>query len=185
MKDSIVATMVVVALMMTIAATGAAQTGSPDTTTQTAAVFDGQTNAEAQEDVPSLAGSVLPSITRIAITLCVVVAIIYLAVFLLRKLSGGRISGPGTGKTIRVIEQTYLAPKKSVCLLKLGDRAVLVGITETNINLLTELEWETLPAEALERINRRPAGFPGALNQAVGKLLSGVKNKGVRGENVV
>jgi len=185
MKDSIVATLVIMLLMTALAAASAAQTSNPDTTVQAAVVGNGQTNAETQDGVPSLTGSILPSLTRIAITLCIVVAIIYLAVFMLRKLSGGRISGPGTGKTIRVIEQTYLAPKKSVCLLKLGDRAVLVGITETNINLLTELEWETLPAEALERINRRPTGFPGALNQAVGKLLSGVKNKGVRGEKVV
>jgi flagellar biosynthetic protein FliO len=136
-------------------------------------------SGEQQEAIPSLTESVLPSLTRIALTLCVVVAIIYLTVFLLKKLSGNRAGGTGRGKTVQVIEQTYLAPKKSVCLLKLADRAVLVGITDTSINLLTEFDWETLPSDIVERAGRSQAGFQGILNEAAGRLFGGRKDKGV------
>jgi flagellar biosynthetic protein FliO len=103
--------------------------------------------------------------------------IIYAAVFLLRRLSGSRLSG-GRGKTIQVIEQTYLAPKKSVCLLKLADRAVLIGITDTSINMLTELEWDSLPPEVVKKLTQPPTGFPGFLNEAAGKLFRGRSTKG-------
>ncbi len=134
---------------------------------------------EQQDAIPALTESVVPSLTRIALTLCVVVAIIYLTVFLLKKLSGSRAGGTGRGKTVQVIEQTYLAPKKSVCLLKLADRAVLVGITDTSINLLTEFDWDSLPGDIIERAGRTQAGFPGILNEAAGKLFGGRKDRGV------
>jgi len=131
-----------------------------------------------EEIVPSLTESVVPSLTRIAVTLGIVVAIIYLTVFLLKKLSGNRVGGAGRGKTVQVIEQTYLAPKKSVCLLKLADRAVLVGITDANITLLSEFDWDSLPGDVMSKVNRTPGGFQGVLNEAAGRLF-GKKAKGV------
>jgi len=132
--------------------------------------------------MPSLTESVLPSLTRIAISLVVIIAIIYLTVFILKKMSGNRIGG-NKGTTIQIIEQAYLAPKKSVCLLKLADRAVLVGITETNINLLTEMEWEAMPPEAIERNQRTQAGFQRFLNLASGKLFTARGQKGAESES--
>jgi len=122
-----------------------------------------------------LTDSVLPSLTRLGLSLLAIVAIIYATVFLMKKLSGNKI---GRGRTIQIIEQTYLAPKKSVCLLKLADRVVLVGITENNISLLTELDCESMPAEYLNKINERPAGFQGFLNDATGKLFGRKRNGG-------
>jgi flagellar biosynthetic protein FliO len=166
------------AAVLIMAGVGIVYGNRPDTApavTQqdTAAVSMGEEDA-----VPSLTESVVPSLTRIALTLCVVVAIIYLTVFLLKKLSGSRAGGTGRGRMVQVIEQTYLAPKKSVCLLKLADRAVLVGITDTGINLLTEFDWESLPSDILERAGRTQAGFPGMLQEAAGKLFGGRKEKG-------
>jgi flagellar biosynthetic protein FliO len=144
---------------------------------------DGSVAAE-EAQIPSLTESVLPSLSRIAISLCVIVAIIYLTVFLLRKLSGKRIGGK-KGTAIQIIEQTYLAPKKSVCLLKLADRAVLVGITENRISMLTEMEWETLPQASIENVGRTQAGFPGFLSDAAGKLFGGKRAKGAEHESAV
>ncbi len=148
----------------TVVAGGSAPlTAAMDTTTYVG------TSSLIQDSVPSLA--------RIVVALLVIVVIIYAAVFLLRRLSGSRLSG-GRGKTIQVIEQTYLAPKKSVCLLKLADRAVLIGITDTSINMLTELEWDSLPPEVVKKLTQPPTGFPGFLNEAAGKLFRGRSTKG-------
>lgn len=138
---------------------------------------ESETDKEPAE-IPSLTESVLPSLTRIAISLVVIIGIIYLTVFLLRKLSGNRLGG-SKGTAIQIIEQTYLAPKKSVCLLKLADRAVLVGITDTSINLLTELDWDSLPQEAIGKSRSLQKGFPGFLNEAAGRLFGGRRGKGV------
>jgi flagellar protein FliO/FliZ len=124
--------------------------------------------AQAQTSVTGLTDSVLPSLTRLGLSLLAIIAIIYITIFLMRKVSGNRV---GRGRTIQIIEQTYLAPKKSVCLLRLADRVVLVGITDNSINLLTELDCESIPREYLDKLTQPPAGFPGALNDAIGKLL--------------
>ncbi|MEE9442135.1 MAG: flagellar biosynthetic protein FliO [candidate division Zixibacteria bacterium] len=129
-------------------------------------------------EVPSITSEVLPSLSRIGIALAVIVAIIYLTVFLLRKLSGNGLGRAARGKTVQVVEHTYLAPKKSVCLLKMADRAILVGITEANINLLTECEWDELPEENRQMITKSSKGFQNALTEAAGKLF---KNRAVKG----
>ncbi len=167
------------AAVLLMAGVGVVYGNKSDTAAVTTQSEPTAVTGEQQEAIPSLTESVLPSLTRIALTLCVVVAIIYLTVFLLKKLSGSRAGGTGRNKTVQVIEQTYLAPKKSVCLLKLADRAVLVGITDTSINLLTEFDWETLPSDVIDRAGRAQTGFPGILNEAAGKLFGGRKDKGV------
>lgn len=143
--------------------------GSPPLTAATDTAAYVGTSSLIQDSVPSLA--------RIVVALLVIVVIIYATVFLLRRLSGNRASG-GRGKTIQVIEQTYLAPKKSVCLLKLADRAVLIGITDASINMLTELEWDSLPPDVVKKLSQPPVGFPGFLNEAAGKLFRGRSTKG-------
>jgi|GEM_PF-3137859 len=128
-------------------------------------------NAEtSQVSVPSVTGTVLPSLSRVIISLLVIVTLIYLSVFLMRRLSGGRIHS-GREKTVQVLEQTYIAPKKSVCLLKLADRLVLIGVSDAGISLLTEIDYGSLPSECLKKNSAAPEGFSGFLNGAIGKLL--------------
>lgn len=127
------------------------------------------TSSLIQESVPSLA--------RILAALLIIIIVIYVGVFLLRRMSGNRL-GSGRGRTIQVIEQTYLAPKKSVCLLKLADRAVLIGVTDASITMLTELEWDSLPPDLVKKLAESPAGFSGFLNDAAGKLFGGRSPKG-------
>ncbi|MEZ5359883.1 MAG: flagellar biosynthetic protein FliO [Candidatus Zixiibacteriota bacterium] len=121
--------------------------------------------------VPSVSEEILPSLSRIGFSLLIIIAIIYGTVFLLKRLSGQRMGGGARGKTVTVIEQTYIAPKKSVCLLKMADRAVLVGITDTNINLLTECHWDDLPELQKQQIQRSEQGFTQVLTEAAGKLF--------------
>lgn len=170
-------------LTLVIGAAGSADEGLTQPTSPSTAERNSVMDDDAEE-IPSLTESVLPSLTRIAVSLIVIVAIIYLTVFMLRKLSGSRFGG-GKGKTIEIVEQTYLAPKKSVCLLKLADRAVLVGITEQNINMLTEFNWDDLPKQAPVQTGQMPNGFQGLLNEAAGKLFGNRAKKRVGHESTV
>ena len=121
--------------------------------------------------VPAVTYDLLPSLAKIGLSLVIIVVVIYLSVFGLKKLSGSRLGGANRGKTVQIIEHTYLAPKKSVCLLKMADRAVLIGITEANINLLTECDWEEIPEETRQSLRKVSNGFPGLLGEAAGKLF--------------
>jgi len=149
--------------------------GEPvDSVHTTAAAAD----SAASMTIPSVTETVLPSLTRIVFSLLIIVAIIYASVFLLKKLSGNRLGSGTRGKTIRVIEQTYLAPKKSVCLLKLADRAVLIGITDNTINMLTEISLDDLPEDITEAVTKQNLNFQGFLNNATGKLFGGRSKRG-------
>ncbi|MCP4568308.1 MAG: flagellar biosynthetic protein FliO [FCB group bacterium] len=139
---------------------------------------------EETAEVPTVSDMLLPSLTRIALSLMVIIVVIYGVVYLLRKLSGNRLGGGRKNKTIQMVEQTYLAPKKSVCLIKMADRAVLVGVTDTHISMLTEMEWDTLPQDSQPCTEEKQTGFQGVLNDAVGKLFGTSKNKGASGEQI-
>lgn len=171
----VVAALLCLAVLPAIAQNEAAL---PPPNDQGLAVSTAVANEEDME-IPSLAESVLPSLTRIGVSLAIIVGIIYLSVFFLRKLSGSKLGGQ-KGTTIQVIEHAYLGPKKSVCLIRLADRAVLVGVTETNISVLTELDWTSLPQATIEKTVRSSSGFQGFLNDAAGKLFG---NRGQKGAN--
>ena len=84
---------------------------------------------------------------RMALSLVVVVAVICGVLALLRRLSG-RNGLPGSGKSrIRVLERSYIAPKKAVYIVQVGERSLALGVTDTQLTTLAELDpVETLAA---------------------------------------
>ena len=90
--------------------------------------------------------SAVSSILRMLSALVVVVICIYGAVFALKRFMGRKIAGRGSQGILEVLETAHLGPKKMVSVVRVADRSVLVGITENQITLLTELD-ETKTAE--------------------------------------
>ena len=72
-----------------------------------------------------------------------------------------------------------MAPKKTVSLIRVADKAVLVGITENNMAVLTELGPEQTAALVASRPEPEPdEGFSNVLKAASEKLrLVGLKRK--------
>jgi flagellar protein FliO/FliZ len=84
------------------------------------------------------------SIFKMLAALVVVIGCIYGGLYLLGRLMGRRGKGAAGGRNLELLESTYVGPKKSVSLLRVGERSVLVGVTESGISMLTELsEQET------------------------------------------
>ncbi len=84
--------------------------------------------------------SAAPSLLKLISALVVVVVCIYVGVYLLRRLMGKKYSGNRQNNILEILETTYVAPKKSVSLLRVANKAVLVGTTENQISVLTELD---------------------------------------------
>ena len=84
---------------------------------------------------------------RMALSLAVVVAVIWGALALIRRLSGRNgLSGSGRSR-IRVLERSYIAPKKAVYIVQVGERSLALGVTDTQLTTLAELDpVETLAA---------------------------------------
>jgi flagellar biosynthetic protein FliO len=74
---------------------------------------------------------------RLVFAVIFVVALGIFAFFLSKKLLPGIRNLPG--KKIRIIETVYLAPRRSVHLLEIGNRQFLIGSTNENINTLADL----------------------------------------------
>ncbi len=115
--------------------------------------------------------SVVPSLVRLGLALVVVVACIYLGIYLLKQLSTRRRAGADGHHIIEVLETTCVAPKTSVSLIRVADRAVVVGITDSQVSVLTELD-ATQTAEIIIRENEAGRRSPFAdVFRAVGQRI--------------
>ena len=104
-------------------------------------VVQAETGAIAEDDGPTgFYSSTAPSLLKLVSALVVVIVCIYVGVYLLRRLMGKKYSGNRRNNILEVLETTYVAPKKSVSLLRVADKAVLVGTSENQISVLTELD---------------------------------------------
>jgi len=113
-----------------------------------------ETPAGAAPEV-SLAGLLL----RVGIGLSFVVGLAWGCVFLLKKSALGQQLAPSTSG-IRILERSFLAPKRAIYVVEIGDRALALGVTENSINVLSR--W---PADQLQLPERKFAtgGFAAQL----------------------
>ena len=106
------------------------------------------TDATAVETT-SFSDSPVWSILKMVSALVVVIVCIYLSVALLKKAMGKKLSANKTSNSLEVLETTYLAPRKSLSLVRVAEKSVLLGVTDNNISVLTELDAE----ETVELLN--------------------------------
>jgi flagellar protein FliO/FliZ len=86
--------------------------------------------------------------------------VIVLAVFSLRYLKKFMSLNKGSN-WVKVIAYDNIGPNKGICITKIGDRTLVLGMTDANINLLTELSVEEVEAirYSLEQIEEGNDGF--------------------------
>jgi len=117
-------------------------------------------------------GSVMPAMLKMISALVVVVFCIYVGLYLLKRLTGGRSSGNGSTKILEVLETTYVAPKRTISLVRVADKSVLVGVTDTQISVLTELDADDTTA-----ILAREKETTSVANEGFRKLLGSASEK--------
>jgi flagellar biosynthetic protein FliO len=75
----------------------------------------------------------------LATTLVALALVIGLAIgtlYLLRRI----VPVPSSGRTVRLVESVPLEPRRSLHLVEIGGRLLLLGSTDGSVSLLTELE---------------------------------------------
>jgi flagellar biosynthetic protein FliO len=87
--------------------------------------------------------SIWPSIGQLAGALVLVLVLIWGTMWFVRRLMKGSWTGRGDSR-ITVLERLHLAPKKSIEIVSVGNRILLLGVTEGQIGLLTELKPDDL-----------------------------------------
>ncbi len=85
---------------------------------------------------------------KVVTALTIVLSLILLTYYFVKKylLKDGSLLG--MDKQVKVISTSYIAPKKSISLVEVAGEILVLGVTVSNINLLTKIENK----EAAERI---------------------------------
>jgi flagellar protein FliO/FliZ len=96
-------------------------------------------------------------ILRLVFSLAVVVGLL----LLLAKVSSKRFRG-SNGAMIRVIARQPLTRSSAVAVVNVADRLLVVGTTENEVRLLTELDPDTLAVEDDPPDDRTPDPAPGS-----------------------
>lgn len=116
--------------------------------------------------------SLMPTAFKMICALVIVLLLVYGCIYLLKRLSGQRHHGGGRN-LLQVIETVHVAPKKTISLVRVAGRSVLVGVTENSMTALTELDQEETSAaiDMDSKTERSEAvGFKEILNNASTKL---------------
>lgn len=134
-------------------------------------------NEKATPDFGSSA-SVMPSVLRILSALVIVIGSIYGGLYLLKKMMGRKYAGDKKYGNLEVLETIHIAPKKTVTLLRVGGKSVLVGATEGSMSLLSELT-NTETSKILKRVEMAPAqeSFSDFLKAAANKVKEVTRKK--------
>lgn len=121
------------------------------------------TLAHAAEDAPALASSV----GKMLIGLALVLALLFGALLLIKKLSLPR--GPAAS-SLRVIGAAALGPRERVVMVAAGDKVLVLGVAPGRVNALHTFEAADFPDEPARTDDRQSEGaFAGKLRQLLEK----------------
>ncbi|NLH40849.1 MAG: hypothetical protein GX448_03330 [Planctomycetes bacterium] len=122
-------------------------------TTQIASPSEGGLGVETRSFLSDPNSSVLTSngldnrdvLLRMGLALAFVIGLAALALYASRRVLPRAVNPPG--REIRIIETTYLAPRKALHLVEVGARRLLIASTMDRITMLTSLD-EMLPEDS-------------------------------------
>jgi len=138
---------------------------------------DPQPSVEPAEQIQN--PGIVSAVVKMVSALALVIALVYGALYMLRRLMGRRLKGSGGNGSLEVLETTYVGQHKAISLVRVGQRSVLVGVTDSQITTLTELDIEE--TEEILGASTHPAKtepFSGALSGAVERLKTfGLRKK--------
>ncbi len=84
--------------------------------------------------------SLFASFIQMAASLAVVIGLILVFHYLSKKWMKGGLPGSAGQKYIRVVETRFLAPKKSLVLVEVAGKYMLVSSSGDNMNLIKEID---------------------------------------------
>ncbi len=94
--------------------------------------------AETDDFVPEQ--SLVASGLKLLAALVIIIGLIYLTALIARR----RWRGQGPRSGMRILAHHYVGPRKMIQLLQVGQRGLLIGVTERSITRLGELSEEEL-----------------------------------------
>ena len=117
-------------------------------------------------------GDVVMALIKMVSALLIVIGMVYLALYLLRRLMGRSAGQNANGDILEVLQTTCVGQNKAISLVKVANRSVLVGVTDHQVSLLSELdaaETEAILASTVARKEQQET-FAGMLAKSMKKV---------------
>lgn len=84
-------------------------------------------------------GEVITAMIKMVSALLIVIGMVYGALFLLRRVMGRKNGRNGNGEILEVLQTTFVGQHKAISLVKVANKSILVGVTDHQVSLLSEL----------------------------------------------
>jgi flagellar biogenesis protein FliO len=110
---------------------------------------------------------------RVMGSVALLIGILYAAMYVMRALSGKGVVGRLKQDTISVLHKRHIAPKKSICVVKIGSKAMVIGVTDSQISHLGDLSEEELESIKVEEPSKA-----GEFKRQLLGFTFGIKGKG-------
>lgn len=108
---------------------------------------------EANAGAPLMGQDMTTLSVKIVGSVVLVVGLLYAAMYAVKRFGPGLKLGGIKDNAISVMHKRHIAPKKAIYILKIGQRSMVVGVTDSQINHLADLTEEDL--ESI-RVEERP-----------------------------
>jgi flagellar biosynthetic protein FliO len=112
------------------------------------------------------------------IKLMIVLVLIYVVFLVLRKWQTGKVVAHK--RRLSIAETLRLSPRQSICLVRVGSRELLVGVTDQTMSLLSEVDPEDIDTEPAEEAPMAMS-FGDAFQQSLSSALH-MNGRGKKGE---
>ncbi len=89
----------------------------------------------------------LSSLVKMISSLLIVLALILLIAYLVRRFLNSRLSRWRSAPMIQLLSTTYLGPKRQISVIEVGQEYLVVGVTPNQISLITRLTQSPVPSE--------------------------------------
>ncbi len=76
---------------------------------------------------------------RLFIALIVILGLIYAAVYLMRRFWSRQITQPSTSNLFSILGVLHLSPKKTIYMIGMPGRILILGVSENRIEMLSEI----------------------------------------------
>lgn len=90
----------------------------------------------------------LSSLVKMISSLLIVLALILLVAYLVRRFLNSRLSRWRSAPMIQLLSTTYLGAKRQISVIEVGQEYLVVGVTPNQISLITKLEHAPIPSES-------------------------------------
>jgi len=105
--------------------------------------------------------------------LILVVALIWLTVWLMKRFLHLGPANPAQGGAVRVLSVTHLDPRHAIYLVEVGERLLVLGVGGESVNLLAEIGTPVERNALKERLKEPGPGFGSYLSEWASRMAGG------------